>query len=63
MTMKLIATSLAVLALSACATKPKIEPIIEQPVAEAPPQIFETAPPLINLAESRAFILDMIVTR
>lgn len=45
MTMKLIATSLAVLALSACATKPKIEPIIEQPVAEAPPQIFETTPP------------------
>jgi len=37
MTMKLIATSLAVLALSACATKPKIEPIVEQPVAEAPP--------------------------
>jgi peptidoglycan-associated lipoprotein len=44
MTMKLIATSLAILALSACATKPKIEPIVEQAVAEAPPQIFETAP-------------------
>lgn len=45
MTIKLIAASLAVLTLTACATKPKVEPIVEQPVAEAPPKIFETAPP------------------
>ena len=58
MTMKLIATSLAVLALSACATKPKIEPIIEQPVAEAPPQIFETAPPPPPVAQAPAPVIQ-----
>lgn len=45
MTIKPIAISLAVLALSACATKPKIEPVQERPVVEAPPQIFEDVKP------------------
>ena len=45
MTLKLIVTSLAVLALTACATKPKIEPMQERPVVEAPPPVFEEAAP------------------
>lgn len=45
MTLKLIATSLAVLTLTACATKPKLEPVQERPVVEAPPPIFEEAAP------------------
>lgn len=46
MTIKPIAISLAVLALSACATKPTIEPVQDiRPVAEAPPQIFEDVKP------------------
>ena len=45
MTLKLIATSLTVLALAACATKPKVEPMQERPVVEAPPPVFEEAAP------------------
>ena len=45
MNMKPIAISLTVLALTACATKPKIEPVQERPVVEAPPPIFKEAAP------------------
>ena len=44
MTIKLIGISLSVLMLTACATKPKVEPVEERPVVEAPPQVFEAAP-------------------
>ena len=45
MNIKLIAISLTVVALTACATKPKIEPTQERPVVEAPPPVFEEAAP------------------
>jgi peptidoglycan-associated lipoprotein len=45
MTFKPIAIPLAVLALTACATKPDVAPMEERPVVEAPPQIFEDAAP------------------
>jgi len=45
MNIKPIAISLTVLALTACATKPKIEPVQERPVVEAPPPVFEEAAP------------------
>ena len=41
MNTKLIAISLSVLALTACATKPKVEPVQERPVVEAPPPVVE----------------------
>jgi len=44
MTFRLIATSLAVLTLTACATKPEVVPVDDTPVAEAPP-VFEQVPP------------------
>lgn len=46
MTMKLFATSLAVLTLTACATKPEVVPVDDTPVAETPPPVFEEVPPL-----------------
>lgn len=51
MTMKLIATSLAVLALTACATKPEVVPVDDTPVVQAPPPVFEpepTPPPVVQ---------------
>jgi len=45
MNIKPVAISLTVLALTACATKPKIEPVQERPVVEAPPPVFEEAAP------------------
>ena len=45
MNIKPIAISLTVLALTACATKPKIEPVQERPVVESPPPVFEEAAP------------------
>jgi len=51
MNIKPIAISLTVLALTACATKPKIEPVQER--------LLRTL--LIKLAESRVFILAMTV--
>jgi len=45
MKIKAIAISLTVLALTACATKPKVEPVQERPVVEAPPPVFEEAAP------------------
>lgn len=45
MNIKPIAISLTVLALTACATKPKVEPVQERPVVEAPPPVFEEATP------------------
>jgi len=45
MNINAIAISLTVLALTACATKPTIEPVQERPVVEAPPPVFEEAVP------------------
>lgn len=45
MNIKLIAISLSVLALTACATKPKVEPVQERPVVEAPPPAMEEVVP------------------
>lgn len=45
MNIKLIAISLSVLAVTACATKPKVEPVQERPVVEAPPPAMEEVMP------------------
>lgn len=47
MTIKMIAISLSVLALTACATKPEIIPVDNTPTVEAPPPVIQapTAPP------------------
>jgi len=45
MTIKLIAVSLSVLALTACATKPKVQPVDNTPVAQTQPPVFEEVAP------------------
>lgn len=49
MTIKMIAISLSVLALTACATKPEVIPMDDKPVVQAPPPVVErpTPPPPI----------------
>ena len=45
MKIKTIAISLSVLALTACATKPPVQPVNDTPVVEAAPQVFQEATP------------------
>ena len=46
MTIKMIAVSLSVLALTACATKPEVIPMADKPVVQAPPPVAKAPAPL-----------------